>query len=380
QTLKNAERYITDELKKYESEALSAESRANELEYDLFCELRDGLVEHIPTLQRAAIALARLDVLAGWAELAIKRRYCRPEFVDEPLMVIDAGRHPVLEQTLEATFVANEAELTAGGQSLALITGPNMAGKSTYVRQVALLTLLAHCGCWVPAKSFKLGLTDRIFTRVGASDELARGQSTFMVEMLETANILHNASQRSLVILDEVGRGTSTFDGVALAWAITEYLATRIRCRTLFATHYHELTELDELLDPVFNLNVSVREYEDQVVFLHRIVPGATGRSYGLHVGKLAGIPRDVLERANAVLNELEKTFSRESHRPVLAAVQRRRIRQLRLFEEPEEVVVREMRELDLAGCDAATALERIRAWRKLIGVDDPPNALSTRI
>jgi DNA mismatch repair protein MutS len=246
-----------------------------------------------------------------------------------------------------------------------------MAGKSTYIRQVALLTLLAHCGCWVPAQRMRLGLVDRIFTRVGAADELARGQSTFMVEMLETANILHNATSRSLVILDEVGRGTSTFDGVSLAWAITEYLSTRIGCRTLFATHYHELTELGELLEPVFNLNVVVREYEDQVVFLHRIAPGAADRSYGLHVAKLAGVPRAVLERANAVLTELEKTFSRESQRPVLAAVQRRRQRQLRLYEEPEEAVVRELRECGAQQCGGNGAAELIRRWRTMLGLSE---------
>jgi DNA mismatch repair protein MutS len=278
---------------------------------------------------------------------------------------IEAGRHPVLDHTLGSGFVANDTELAAGGASLALITGPNMAGKSTYIRQVALLALMAHCGCWAPARAMRLGIVDRVFTRVGAADELARGQSTFMVEMVETASILHNATDRSLVILDEIGRGTSTFDGVALAWAITEHLATRIRCRTLFATHYHELTELADLLEPVFNLNVEVREYEDQVVFLHRIVPGAAGRSYGLHVAKLAGVGPQVLERANAILSELEKTFSRESHRPVLAAVQRRRQRQLRLFEEPEERIVRELRELDAAALDPARALELLRAWRK---------------
>jgi DNA mismatch repair protein MutS len=253
-------------------------------------------------------------------------------------------------------------------RSLALITGPNMAGKSTYIRQVALLALLAHCGCWVPARRLRLGLVDRIFTRVGAADELARGQSTFMVEMLETANILHNATPRSLVILDEVGRGTSTFDGVSLAWAITERLAA-CGCRTLFATHYHELTELGQLLDAVANLNVAVREYEDQVIFLHRIVPGAADRSYGLHVAKLAGIPREVLERANAVLNELEKTFARESQRPVLAAVQRRRVRQLRLIEEPEELIVRALRELPGVPRDGAAALALLQGWRALLGL-----------
>ncbi|MEW6253140.1 MAG: DNA mismatch repair protein MutS, partial [Planctomycetota bacterium] len=405
QTMKNAERYITEELKRYEADALSATARANELEYELFVALRDELTTHIPAMQRAAAALARLDVLAGWAELAAMRRYCRPEFVDEPVLEIAGGRHPVLEQALEGAFVANDTGLVAWRgsrdqgiegsrfaveglprsldpsipQSLALITGPNMAGKSTYIRQVALLALLAHCGAWTPAERMRLGLIDRIFTRVGAADELARGQSTFMVEMLETANILHNATPRSLVILDEVGRGTSTFDGVALAWAITEHLATQVGCRTLFATHYHELTELAELLEPVFNLNVAVREYEDQVVFLHRIVPGAAGRSYGLHVGKLAGLPRGVLERANAVLNELEKSFSRESQRPVLAAAQRRRQRQLRLFEEPEETVVRQLRELDEATCEADRAVALIRAWRGLLGIGPAAAESSTQ-
>lgn len=375
QTMKNAERYITDELKQYESEALSAESRAHDLEYNLFIELRERLCEHIPALQQAAANIATIDALTGLAELAVTRHYCRPEFADEPILHIEDGRHPVLDQTLESNFVANDTDLTAGGQSLALITGPNMAGKSTYIRQVALLTLLAHCGAWVPARRMQLGIVDRIFTRVGASDELARGQSTFMVEMLETANILHNATAQSLVILDEIGRGTSTFDGVALAWAITEHLATKARCRTLFATHYHELAELAELLDPVFNLNVAVREYEEEVVFLHRIVPGASGRSYGLHVGKLAGLPREVLERANAVLNELEKTFARESQRPVLAAAQRRRLRQLRLFEEPEETIVRELRALGEQPLDSDTAREKIARWRQLLGLTPPPGA-----
>ena len=369
QTVKNAERYITDALKQYEHEALGAESRAQELEYELFCGLRDEAAGHIPALQRAAAALAQLDVLVGWALLSLERGYCRPQFGDNGALEIVGGRHPVVEQTLAERFVPNDTALTAGGASLALITGPNMAGKSTYIRQVALLALLAHTGCWVPAERMRLGVVDRIFTRVGASDELSRGQSTFMVEMLETANILHNATARSLVVLDEVGRGTSTFDGVALAWAITEHLATRSGCRTLFATHYHELTEIADLLSAVFNLNVAVKEFDDRIVFLHRIVSGPADRSYGLHVAKLAGVPGTVLERANAVLNELEKTFDREARRPVLAAVQRRRQRQLRLFEEPEEQVVRELRELDLAGSDADAVLARLRVWRSLLGV-----------
>jgi DNA mismatch repair protein MutS len=403
QTTKNAERYITEELKRYESEVLSAESRANELEYQLFNELREKVSDYIPRLQQAAAALATTDVLAGWAELSLRDHApaCCPQFLDQPVLEIEEGRHPVLAPLLAGGFVPNDTNLRAVSDqesavsdqesavsdqqsavsnrqssivnpqsegSLALITGPNMSGKSTYIRQVALLTLLAHCGCWVPAKRMQLGLVDRIFTRVGATDELHRGQSTFMIEMLEAANILHNATPQSLVILDEIGRGTSTYDGLALAWAITEQLATRCRCRALFATHYHELTELGVLLEGVFNLNVAVREYEDHVVFLHRIVPGSCDRSYGLHVGKLAGLPRDVLERANAVLNELEKTFARGSQRPVLAAVQRRRQRQLRLFEEPEETVVRELRDLPADQLDPAGALELIGKWRRLLG------------
>jgi DNA mismatch repair protein MutS len=371
QTLKNAERYITDELKQYENEAMSAQTRANELEYDLFVALRDRVATHTDRLLAAAATVAEIDVLAGWAELCVRREYGRPEFTDTPILEIVEGRHPVVEQTMERQFVPNDAQLTAAGESLALITGPNMSGKSTYIRQVALLTLLAHCGCWVPARRMRLGVADRIFTRVGASDELSRGHSTFMVEMLETSNILHNATQSSLVILDEIGRGTSTFDGLALAWAISEHLATRVGCRSLFATHYHELTELAELLDPVFNLNVAVREYEDQVVFLHRIVPGAADRSYGLHVARLAGVPADVLERANAVLNELERTFARESQRPALAAVQRRRTRQLRLFEEPEETAVRELREMPEAEIGSEKAIAMIQRWRALLGVPE---------
>jgi DNA mismatch repair protein MutS len=371
QTVKNAERYISDELKQYETEVLSAESRAKELEYALFDALREHVEQHIAALQRVAGGLAEIDVLVGWSVLAGERDYCQPEFVAEPVLQIDAGRHPVVEQSHDA-FVPNDADLSATQKSLGIITGPNMAGKSTYIRQVALLTLLAHCGSFVPAKRMRLGVVDRIFTRVGASDELSRGQSTFMVEMLETANILHNATAQSLVVLDEVGRGTSTFDGLALAWAIAEHLAERTRCRSLFATHYHELTELETLLDGAFNLNVLVKEYEEELVFLHRIAAGAADRSYGLHVAKLAGVPPAMLERAHAVLNELEQTFSRESQRPALAAVQRRRQRQLRLFEEPEEAIVREVREAKPAELDPQAAAELIRKWQSWLGGEFP--------
>jgi DNA mismatch repair protein MutS len=377
QTVKNAERYITDELKRHETEVLGAEARSKDLEYELFNELRRELSAHIPRLQAAAATLGDLDVLASCAELSLERGYCQPEFTAGPVLHIEAGRHPVIEQLLGDDFVANDIELAGRHEDpscpaasapacLSLITGPNMAGKSTYIRQVALLTLLAHCGCWVPARKLSLGLVDRIFTRVGAADELARGQSTFMVEMLETANILHNASHESMVILDEVGRGTSTFDGLSLAWAIAEHLAQR-GCRSLFATHYHELTELSELLDGVNNLNVAVREFEDQIVFLHRIVPGPADRSYGLHVAKLAGVPRGVIERAHEVLLELERTFQRESQRPALAAAQRRRTRQLRLFEAPEERLVREIRDLQVETLAPETAHALLARWRKLL-------------
>ncbi|QOJ13338.1 MAG: DNA mismatch repair protein MutS [Planctomycetia bacterium] len=388
QTVKNAERYITAELQRFETDVLTADARARELEYELFCQVRDGLLPWMERLAAAASAIARLDVLTGWAELSVRRGYCTPEFTDDPRLEILEGRHPVVEAVgASGSFVPNDTRLAArdsaeqksavttpsdGGPAptLALITGPNMAGKSTYIRQVALLTLLAHCGCDVPARRMALGAVDRIFTRVGAADELARGQSTFMVEMIETANILHNATPRSLVILDEVGRGTSTFDGLALAWAITEHLAARVGCRTLFATHYHEITELAELIDGIENFNVAVRESDEAVVFLHRILPGAANRSFGLHVAKIAGVPRDVLERANAVLNDLERHFSREAQRPVLAAAQRRRTRQLRLFEEPEEVVIRELRGSAALALDGPAAQRLIESWRKVL---DPP-------
>jgi len=321
QTLKNAERYITEPLKEYETRVLSAESKAVQLEQRLFEQVRTTVGERTDELQRVASALAALDCVGSLARIARSRGYVRPTLVDEPegppLRIID-GRHPVLAETLADSFVPNDVMLATGGDQrgalLALITGPNMSGKSTYIRQVALLVLLAQTGSFIPAAEATIGLADRIFARVGASDELARGQSTFMVEMTETANIVNNATGRSLVILDEVGRGTSTFDGLALAWAITEHLATRIGCRCLFATHYHELTELADLLDGVANFNVAVREWGEQIVFLHRIVPGGTDKSYGIHVADLAGVPDEVTARAKVILAELEGNFTREAH------------------------------------------------------------------
>jgi DNA mismatch repair protein MutS len=307
QTLKNAERYITPELKEYEEKVLSAEDKIHQREYDLFLALREQVAAQTTRLLQTAEVLATLDVLAGLAELALARQYCRPVLCDEPVLHVDGGRHPVLDQTLPpGTFVPNDVVLGPGDGFLWLITGPNMSGKSTFIRQVALITLLAHLGSFVPATKAKIGVADRIFTRVGASDELSRGQSTFMVEMTEAANILNNATPRSLVILDEIGRGTSTYDGVSLAWAITEYLHNVSGCRALFATHYHELAQLAETLRGLRNHNVLVQEDRDTVVFLHRIAPGSADKSYGIHVASLAGVPGEVLDRAREVLAELE--------------------------------------------------------------------------
>jgi DNA mismatch repair protein MutS len=321
QTVKNAERYITPELKEYEDRVLRAEDRACELEYELFVTLRDRVAAEAPRLVQAGQVLAQLDVLAGLAELADRQRYCRPEMVAEPVLDIRQGRHPVLEAVLpQGEFVPNDAQLGPDAGTIVLLTGPNMAGKSTYIRQVALTVVLAQMGGFVPAKSARIGVADRLFARVGATDELGRGMSTFMVEMTETANILNNATERSLVILDEIGRGTSTFDGISLAWAIAEHLHDTTGCRTLFATHYHELVDLEKTQPRLRNANVAVSEQEGEIVFLHRIVPGGADQSYGIHVARLAGVPAPVVERARAILAFLEKQHAAEpapTHQPM---------------------------------------------------------------
>ncbi len=317
QTVKNAERYITPELKEYEERVLSADEKAKELEYNVFVELRDLVAAAGRRLRSTAAILAELDVLAALAELARQRGYCRPKLTIEPELEIVAGRHPVLDAIgLDGSFVPNDVHAGPEQGMVLLITGPNMAGKSTYIRQVALITLMAQLGSFVPAESATVGIADRIFARVGASDELSRGQSTFMVEMTETARILNTATARSLVILDEIGRGTSTYDGVSLAWSVVEYLHDCIECRTLFATHYHELTELEHTLARVRNFNVAVREWNDDLVFLHKIVPGPADKSYGIHVAQLAGVPRDVVERSKQILARLEKDHHDDRGRP----------------------------------------------------------------
>ena len=325
QTVANGESYITPELKDMEGRILGAEERSVKLEYELFQRVREEVLGQMARIQQTAAALAQLDVLASFAETARLQNYCRPQVGDEGMLQIRDGRHPVLEQQLvDERFVPNDTELSSTGGAdlpvgpdaqqrvpasnpqIALITGPNMAGKSTYIRQVALLTLLAHTGSFVPAAEARVDLVDRIFTRIGASDDLTRGQSTFMVEMSETANILNNATPRSLIVLDEIGRGTSTFDGLSLAWSIVEHLHNAVGAKTLFATHYHELTELAQRLPRLKNFNVAVREWHDSIVFLRKIVEGGTDKSYGIHVARLAGVPKEVLERAKQILVNLE--------------------------------------------------------------------------
>jgi DNA mismatch repair protein MutS len=320
QTVANGERFITQELKVMESKILGSEERATKLEYDLFLKIREEVLGRLKPIQETASALAELDVLAAFAETARLHDWTRPDVRDEGVLDIRDGRHPVLEQTMtDERFVPNDTTLDLAATQIALITGPNMAGKSTYIRQVALLALLAHTGSYVPAAGARVDLCDRIFTRIGASDDLARGQSTFMVEMSETANILNNATRRSLVILDEIGRGTSTFDGLSLAWSIVEHLHHQVGAKTLFATHYHELTELaagkpdgtsanaPSRLARVRNFNVAVREYNDQIIFLRKIQPGAADKSYGIQVARLAGVPRPVIDRAKTILSVLEE-------------------------------------------------------------------------
>lgn len=307
QTLVNAERYVTPELKSREEEIVTAQDRMHQLEYELFAALREQVSKEARRIQNTADAIAALDALLSLAEVAAAKNYAKPEVDDSDDLEISEGRHPVVEDLMKrGEFVPNDTRLDRDRTRLLIVTGPNMAGKSTYLRQVALITLMAQMGSFVPARSARIGVVDRIFTRVGAMDNLVRGESTFMVEMIETANILNTASERSLVVLDEIGRGTSTFDGISIAWSVAEHLHDRIRAKTLFATHYHELTELAEKLERAKNVNVAVREWGSKVVFLYRIVDGGADHSYGIQVAKLAGLPPEVLGRARDILESLE--------------------------------------------------------------------------
>ncbi len=373
QTTKNAERYVTDELKHFETKVLKAEDSSKQLEYELFDALRQRVAHHTERLQRTADLLAEADVHQGLAVCAKERGYCRPKVDDSQTLHIVDGRHPVIEAThAVGTFVPNDTALDPPDRSLVLLTGPNMAGKSTYIRQNALIALLAQVGSFVPAKSAHVGLVDRVFTRVGAADDISRGASTFMVEMTETANILNNATARSLVVLDEVGRGTSTFDGLALAWSIAEDLHDRIGCRALFATHYHQMVSLGDDKRGVVNQRVAVKEWGDEIVFLHRIEEGATDRSYGLHVGRLAGLPKAVLERAREVLERLEDE-GEDIHRALAPTKTARSgkaapTRQLELFQPPRHEILDKLAALDVDGLTPRDALRLLGEWRDSLG------------
>ncbi len=359
QTLASAERYVTPELKEYESKVLGAEERMGAREAELFGGLRSAVGAAIGRIQRTARVLARLDVWAALAEGAVSGRYVRPTVHDGYELYLRGSRHPVIERMMaRESFIPNDVRFTPA-ERVALVTGPNMAGKSTILRQIGLCVILAQMGAFVPAEEASIGVVDRLFTRVGASDNLARGQSTFMVEMSETSAILHNATGRSLVLLDEIGRGTSTYDGVAIAWAVTEHLHDRVGCKTMFATHYHELMQLPERLQHARNYNVAVRETGDTVVFLHRLEPGGTDRSYGIHVAQLAGLPGEVVRRARSVLGTLEGEHRMVPGSPPPLEPD---VGQLALFGEPSasDPVVEDLKALDLDTMTPLQALNRL--------------------
>jgi DNA mismatch repair protein MutS len=360
QTLVNAERFITPEMKEYETLVLNAEERIREIELRLFKEICAELAKSASKLLETARALAELDVLSALAESAALGGYVRPEVHEGSELEIREGRHPVVEQSLRGErYVPNDV-IFEKGEIVRVITGPNMSGKSTYLRQAALIVLMAQMGSFVPAASAKIGLVDRIFTRIGAQDEIHAGQSTFMVEMIEAANILHHATARSLLILDEIGRGTSTYDGVSIAWAMIEHVHNhpQLRAKTLFATHYHELTQLAELLPGVRNYNVAVSEADGKVVFLHKIVAGGADRSYGIHVAQLAGLPKPVIARANEIMAELEKTSGRAVKISPHAA------QQALLFPETSPLLD-ELKMLDVNELSPIEALNKLFEWQK---------------
>jgi DNA mismatch repair protein MutS len=360
QTLVNAERYITPEMKEYEALVLNAEDRIREIEGRLFKEICATLQPLVPALLVTAHCIAELDTLAGFAEIAALSNYIQPELTEDYSLAIEEGRHPVVETTLnQERFVPNDYTLEEN-EIIRIITGPNMSGKSTFLRQVALIVLMAQTGSFVPAKMARIGLVDRIFTRIGAQDEIHAGQSTFMVEMIEAANILNHATSRSLIILDEIGRGTSTYDGLSIAWSVVEYIHNhpRLRSRTLFATHYHELTKLSEMLPGVRNFNVAVTETGNQVVFLHKIVPGGADRSYGIHVAQLAGIPRPVISRASEILHQLEQSSGSA------VRIEASEVQQMALFPETNPLL-EELGKIDLNTLSPIEALNFLYEWQQ---------------
>jgi DNA mismatch repair protein MutS len=368
QTIAGGERFITQDLKEYEDRVLNADERIAALEIELFEALRAAIAAEAPRILDTARAIASLDVLAALADSAAALNYTKPQMHDgDEYSAVDA-RHPVVERAVRDAFVPNDVHLDANTAQLVILTGPNMGGKSTYLRQVALLALMAQSGSFVPARQAKLSVVDRIFARVGASDNIARGQSTFMVEMQETATILHAATARSLVILDEIGRGTATFDGLSLAWAVAEHLASNARARpkTIFATHYHELTDLADALAGVVNFHVTAREYRDEIVFLHKIVPGRSDRSYGIQVARLAGLPAPVVRRAAEILKALEQDELQRGGRPSLSGQPPADQRQLALFQaDAEHPVLKRLRELDVNRLTPLEALSLLAELRR---------------
>jgi DNA mismatch repair protein MutS len=376
QTLVNAERFTTVELKEREAFIIAAEEKRKALEYKLFTEVRDKIANKSERIQATARTIASLDVLATLAEVAVKNNYNKPEITESDKIIINNGRHPVVEQLISERFVPNDAYLDCNENQILIITGPNMAGKSTFMRQVALITILAQLGSFVPAESASIGIVDRVFTRVGAFDDLTRGQSTFMVEMVELANILNSATRKSLILLDEVGRGTSTFDGMSIAWAIAEYIHDRkkIGAKTLFATHYHHLTELEHALAGVKNYNIAVKEDKDNIIFLRKIMPGPTDKSYGIQVARLAGLPPDLIKRAKMVLAKIEaekaltRTPPEKQTKPVRTDA-RQRYTQMVLFDETEQkrtnLILEELKRLDIMRMTPMEALEKLYELQK---------------
>jgi DNA mismatch repair protein MutS len=374
QTLANAERFITPELKEYEEKVLTAEERISELEYELFQDIRAKVAAQGERIAGTADLMATLDALVSLADLAHDRGYCRPVVDDGDVISITEGRHPVIEaMNLSERFVSNDTLLDNSENQLVIITGPNMAGKSTYMRQVALITLMAQMGSFVPATEARIGIVDRIFTRVGAADNLAKGQSTFMVEMMETAHILRNASPNSLIILDEIGRGTSTFDGVSIAWAVAEYIHDAESCtaKTLFATPYHELTELAVTRGRIKNCNIAVKEWNDQIIFLRKIIPGGASHSYGIQVARLAGLPVEVIDRAREILHNLEKGEFAEEGIPRIARGRKnstvRPSPQLALFEEDTDLIRRRLKEIDVATITPIGAITLLDELKRMV-------------
>ena len=366
QTLAGAERFIMPELKEKEEMILGAEERLARLEYELFCELRDRVAAQTVRLKDVAARVAEIDVWAAFAQVAAERRYVRPVVDGGDRIEIRAGRHPVVEVGREDEFVPNDALLDSQ-QRLIILTGPNMAGKSTYLRQVALIVLLAQVGSFVPAERAHIGVVDRIFTRVGASDDLATGQSTFMVEMTETGVICNNATERSLVLIDELGRGTSTYDGMALAQAVAEYLHDEIRCKTIMSTHYHELTRSEETLAHCRNLRVDVTEERGRVIFLYKVVPGGADRSYGVNVARMAGLPRPILTRAAKLLARLEKESGAATDQLSFLDwfLAEQEVATAAPFSGEEEAVLDELRSLRIEHLTPLEALSLLDAWQK---------------